>query len=388
MDKLRLAWLSDFNLEGSGYLNISVPLCEGLISRGHEVKAVGLGYKGNEHNHGFGVIPASNVKESLAVLQNLSLLWHFDILVVALDITLHEVILKTVVNRNFGYVGIMPIEADPLCMSWSMVLLQMDKAFIISQFGTNEAKKMKLEAEHLQIGVNTELWKMPTKEEKQSLRKEYGIDDNTFVVLTVADNQERKNLSRSMQIFAGFTKKVPNAKYILVTRENAYVGWKLRDLAQVLKINDKFNIYERGILFRELWNLYAISDAFLLTSKAEGLGMPLLEAQSMGLPCLATNCTAMAEVLADGRGILIDHEHKSSPKDIYIDPFGNGHRYFADLKDGVNKLLALSSEDNSEMIKKAREYAESRKWEDTVLQMEKAALAARREPVVKKTPEN
>lgn len=381
MDKLRIAWLSDFDLNGSGYFNISVPLCNGLIDKGHEVKAIGLGYRGNEHWNKFGIIPAGGIKEALAILQNLSLLWKFDVMVVALDITIQEAILRTITaGRNFGYVGVMPIEADPLGMTWAMVLMQMDKVFIISQFGTDEAKKMNIEAEHLQIGVDTEKWKVPTTEERKSLRKSYGIEQDAFVVLTVADNQERKNLSRSMQIFAGFSKKVPNSKYILVTRENAMVGWKLRDLAQLMRINNKFNIYERGISFDELWALYAIADAFLLTSKAEGLGMPLLEAMSCGIPCLATNCTGMAEVLADSRGILIDHEHQKQPELIYIDPFGNGHRYFADLKDGIKKLFKLYSGEYPDVKKKAREYVESRNWNITIEQMEKAALAARREP--------
>lgn len=375
---MRIAFLSDLDMAGSGYFNISVPLCNGLVERGHDVKAVGLGYKGNEHFNKFGIIPAADMKHALAVLQNLNLLWKFDVFVVALDITLQEVILRTVTNRNFGYVGIMPIEADPLCMSWSMVLMQMDKTFIISQFGTDEAKKMNLPAEHLQIGVNTELWKMPSPEEKQSLRKEYGIDEDTFVVLTVADNQERKNISRSMQIFSGFSKKVKNSKYILVTRENSFVGWKLRDLAQVLKINDKFNIYERGMSFEELWKLYAISDAFLLTSKAEGLGMPLLEAQACGVPCVATNCTAIAEVLGDGRGILIDADY------VYIDPFGNGNRYFASLKDGIKKLLGLYNGEYPDVRKLAREYVEARNWSITLEQMEKAVIAARRIPIEEK----
>lgn len=375
---MKIAWLSDLDTNGSGYFNITVPLCSGLSDRGHEIKCVGLGYRGNEHPYNFGIIPAGNGKEAVAILQNLYLLWKFDVLVVALDITIQEVILRTLSTRSFGYVGIMPIEADPLCMTWAMVLMQMDKVFIISQFGTDEANKMNIEAEHLQIGVDTEKWRVPTIEEKQSLRKSYGIEPDTFVVLTVADNQERKNLSTAMKIFSGFSKKVPDSKYILVTRENAAVGWKLRDLAQVLKINNKFNIYERGISFEELWNLYAISDAFLLTSKAEGLGMPLLEAMSAGVPVLATNCTAMKEVLADDRGILIDVAYD------YTDPFGNGNRYFASVKDGIKKLLSLYGVGKFTTIK-AREYVENRKWDITVEQMEKAALAARREPIEPQT---
>jgi glycosyltransferase involved in cell wall biosynthesis len=99
------------------------------------------------------------------------------------------------------------------------------------------------------------------------------------------------------------------------------------------------------------------------------------------VPCLATNCTAMADVLADGRGILINHEHQTHPELTYIDPFGNGHRYFADLKDGIKKLLGLYTEDKTEIIQKARQYAEDRTWETTILQMEKAAEAARRESI-------
>ena len=120
---MKIAWLSDLDMIGSGYFNISVPLCEGLIAKGHDVKAVGLGYKGNEHPYNFGIIPAENVKIALAVLQNLYQLWHFDVFVVALDITIQEAILRTISNRQFGYIGILPIEADPLCMSWAMALM-------------------------------------------------------------------------------------------------------------------------------------------------------------------------------------------------------------------------------------------------------------------------
>lgn len=376
---MKIAWLSDFDTIGSGYFNISVPLCEGLIAKGHDVRAVGLGYRGNEHPYNFGIIPAGSMKEALAILQNVYQLWNFDVFVVALDITLQEIILRTISNRTFGYVGILPLESDPLCMSWAMSLMQMDKVFIISQFGVDEAKKMNIEAEHLEIGVDTDKWRVPSETERSALRASYGIEPDTFVVLTVADNQERKNLSAAMKIFAGFSKKVPKSKYILVTREHAYVGWKLQDLAQLLKINNKFNIYERGISFQELWNLYAISDAFLLTSKAEGLGMPLLEAMATGIPCVATNCTAISELLADGRGILVDPEYS------YTDPFGNGNRYFINVKEGIHKLQFAV---RGEITDKARKYVEDRTWDKTILQMENAVKAARREPIEQKTPES
>ena len=55
----RIVFVSDFNFKGSGYLNIAVPLCQGLAERGYQVKAVGLGYSGDEHGFDFSIPPLS-----------------------------------------------------------------------------------------------------------------------------------------------------------------------------------------------------------------------------------------------------------------------------------------------------------------------------------------
>jgi len=290
--------------------------------------------------------------------------------VVALDIPLHERFLQLFHEKNFKYIGIMPVEADPLCFSWAMILMMMTKVFIISEFGTQEAKKAGIDAEHLQIGIDTEAWKSPTEEEKKKLRENFGFSENTFVVLTVADNQERKNLARAMEMFADFAEG-KDVRYILVTREHNRVGWKLRDYAQEVGINNKLMIFERGLAFKELWAIYAVSDAFLLASKAEGLGMPLLEAMAVGLPCLGTDCTAIAEVLGENRGLLM------KPDYIHVDCFGNGKRYWVSREDGAKKLEFVYK--NGFDTIPGKEYVESRKWKITVDQLEKALLEAIKE---------
>ena len=303
---LRVCLLSDFDFKFSGYFNISASLAEGLCDRGYEVKCIGLGYNGEEHTFPFGLIPANNLRETFAVLTNLHTMWNFDILVVALDIPVQEQYLNFIAqnNLNVKYIGIMPIEADPLCLSWALLLMQMNKVFIISQFGTEEARKIGVEAEYLPIGIDTKSWRPPTTEERAALRKALGFAEDEFVVLTVGYNQERKFLSRSMEIFREFQKEVPNSKYVLVTAEHSQVGWKLMDLAQEFGIQDKVVIMERGMPHKQLWGIYAASDAFLLASKAEGLGMILMEAMAVGLPCIGTDCTGIHELLDNGRGYL------------------------------------------------------------------------------------
>jgi glycosyltransferase involved in cell wall biosynthesis len=370
---MKIAWISDLDFRISGYFNITTSLCTGLAKLGHEIKVVGLGYHGEQHDFPFSVIPVQNFQEATALVANLYNLWHFDVCVVALDIPMQEQFLLAFKGRPFKYVGIMPIEADPLCMSWAGVLLEMDKRLIISEFGVAEAAKMGVSTTYLPVGIDTNLWRMPSKEERATLRNSFGFDKNTFAILTVADNQERKNLSAAAKIVSKFSEDKPNVKYTLVTRIHCPVGWKLDDLLFDNNIHQKTMKFERGMGFKELWTLYAVSDCFLLTSKAEGLGMILIEAMSVGLPCVATNCTGMKELLSDGRGLLVGIEYSD-----YLDPFGNGRRYFIDKNDAVCQLENIYGHSCQRMINKARKYVENRSWDRAI-----SALNSSLEEVIK-----
>ncbi len=380
----KIVWLTDADLRGSGYRNLSFPLCRGLSERGHDVKVIGLQYAGQEHFDPFSIIPVRNLQESFAMIHNFREMWDFDELIVALDIPIQERLLATFPDRTFKYTGIFPIEADPLIDTWALLLQQMDRQFIISRFGTEEAHKAGVEsAQYIEIGVDTESWRPPTDEEREQIRTSFGLSSKTFSVLTVADNQERKHLSRSMEIFADFLYDYPcvnrdiieakglepriDARYSLVTREHNAVGWQLRDYAKWLGISAQFMLFERGIEFDKFWSLYAMSDAFLLTSKSEGLGIPILEAMAVGLPCIGTDCTGIAESLAEGRGYLIDTDY------VHVDPFGNGNRYFASRKHGVEMLKKIYKGKKPD-IANAMKYVESRDWQNAVDVLNEALL--------------
>lgn len=361
----KILWLSDADIQGSGYSSITNPLCNALTDLGHEVKEIGLGYHGEEHWNKFGIIPARDFNDVIASMKNFSFKWKPDVFVCALDIPHQEKLLGILGGEGFPYkyIGIMPIEAGPLCVSWAMALMQMNKCFIISEYGANEARKVGLSVEHLQIGIDTNLWLYRTPEEKSKVRESIGIDDDTFVVLTVADNQERKNPHRLLETYADFSKG-KKTKYILVTREWNLAGGRLRDYAQELGISQHFMLMERGMSQEQLRKLYVASDAFLLASKAEGLCLPILEAMSVGVPVIATNCTAIPELLADGRGLLVDYEYQ------HRDCFGNGFRYWFSKDCGVEKLNYIY--ENGFDTKPAREYVEKRSWNIPTKQLDAA----------------
>lgn len=367
----KIVWISDLDLIGSGYKNLSVPLCEGLAEKNHDVKVIGLGYKGQEHNHNISIIPVDNLREAVAAAVNLANMWQFSSLCAAVDLPLQEILMNElrIPQSPFSYVGIIPIESTPLSMSGSFIISAMKKCLIISEFGTNEAKRVGLtNVDNVPIGIDTNAWRMPSPKEKQDIRKAFNIQDDEFVVLTIADNQERKNLSAAFSIISKVS-KATKTRYILVTREHNRVGWNINDLANEYKVADKLLKFERGLDFPVLWSIYAAADAFLLPSKCEGLGLPLLEAMAMGIPCVAGDNTGMRELLSDHRGFLIPSEY-----DGYRDPFGNSYRWFIHKQKAARALISISENRPLQMIDDAYQYVRQRTWNKAITILENHLL--------------
>lgn len=365
MDKKKVVIISDFDFRGSGYLNIVVPMCKGISSQ-YDIKAIGLGYRGEEHTFDFSIIPCSSMADARTMLSNLHYMWNPEICIVALDIPRQAQFLEICKSFAIKTISIVPLENPPLTLSWSYILQQSDKVFFISQLGADEGVRVGLPtSEHLVVGMDTESWRFRTADEYAVGRERMNISTDTLVVLTVADNQERKNLSKAMEIVSKVKKeKGIKVRYILITKENSEVGWKLRDLAMQYGIASELMIFERGLSFKELYALYAISDVFLLTSKAEGLCMPVLESMSVGVPVVATACGALPELLSDGRGFLMETEYSM------IDPWGNSRRDFPSSESGADCLeYVFQSHGLLTAPDKARIYMESRTWDKPIQQV-------------------
>jgi len=372
MTSKKILFITDLAFIGSGYMYISLPLMKGLVGLGFDVKAIGLGNDGSEHDFPFSIIPAKDFKSAHAIAHNLHFLdWQPDIVVVALDVPHQIFFIEKLKELPSKYLVITPLENGPLTMSWAGSLMFADGVFFISELATREVKKAGLtKAKHIKIGSDTEIWPERDEETRNRIRKSMELDDK-FVILSVADNQERKNLWAAMDIVSKVKKSgVDNLKYILVTREHSHVGHKIRDLASQLDINDELVIMERGLPQDVLWSLYAASDLYLNTSKAEGLGLPLLEAMSVGLPVMATDTGAMTELLADGlgtvlRGFLIRPEYE------FTDVWGNSKRSMIDREKATEEILYCVKDGRimKHMSDAALHYVKSLTWDIPVNQL-------------------
>lgn len=360
----KIVVITDMDEQGSGYKNICIPLLTGLAQKGYEIKVAGIGYLGTEHNHPFSVIPAYTIQDAHVIAHNLHFLWQPDLYLVAMDIPLQEFFYNNLKALGVKYMAITPLENGPLTMSWAAVLLNMDAVFFISELGKQEALKAGLKnVEHLIVGVDTVLWHPATPEEKKTLRNGLGIAEDEFVVLTVADNQERKNLWAGMESVRLLKEQTQRkVRYILVTRKDSPVGWKLDDLSIEMGLTREMMIFNRGLPVQDLWGLYAVADVYLQPSKAEGLGMPVLEAMACGIPCVATDTGALTELLSPERGHLVKVDY------FFRDVWGNSGRSMISVSDAAKNLLSIL-ETNCVHIDNALKFVQAKTWDIPVIQV-------------------
>ena len=364
----KILWITDMDFKESGYYRLSVPLCEGL-AKDNDVKVLGFSYKGEEHSFPFSIIPVGNYRELNGMIANLIKIWMPDVIIVTSDVPKVETIHGMIEHQSSAIpvIAVTPLENPPLCFSWTASLMKMNHVFFISEIANMAGVDAGLmNSSHLPIPIDTEFW-CPT-DDKKSVREKFGWDDSTVVLLTVGDNQERKHLLGAMEIVSQLKKDGMNVRHVLVTKDATSYGARLRDASiDLFDTNQETHIVDAGIPKMELREYYRGADFLLHTSKAEGLGLTVLEAMACGLPVVATETGAMPELLGDGRGTLIPAAHR------FLDVWGNSYRDLIDIQKAAHTIRAMSEylgeffDDKNE----AREFVVNRTQENAVGMLEK-----------------
>jgi len=361
-----LIYITDWNIKGSGYHSIGSSLVPALTKdRDEPIIVLGMNYFGQEYKQtDYTILPTeyAHIPTRIRYLLRDEDL-NIDKVAVALDMPLQLTLLTEFPrqNRPFCYAGIFPLDGGPLVEEWAMIIGEMNEAFAISQFAQNCCREAGVEVSYLPIG--TPKWYIhPEPEFREEVREEYGVQDK-FLILTIADNQERKNLSGAMRMVAEFAKTHPNTEYWVITRVGSRFGWNLESLARELGIRKITHFFDRNLTPQLLYLFHICADVFLLTSKAEGLGMPVLEAMMMGgaIP-LVTRTSALVELIEQGGGLFIEPDYE------WIDPFGNTKRVFPSIEDGIKKLEMIynASEEAKEWMRQfGRIFVDERGWEKT-----------------------
>lgn len=125
----------------------------------------------------------------------------------------------------------------------------------------------------------------------------------------------------------------------------------------VVLVNPRFPGYQMGSLYRS-------ADCFVLPSRGEGWGMPVLEAMACGLPAIATDWSGMRDFLHDGVGYPLEW----SPTDARARcPYYEGFQWAEPDHEHLRTLLRHVYEHPEEARAKglaaAAEVAATRTWD-------------------------
>lgn len=138
---------------------------------------------------------------------------------------------------------------------------------------------------------------------RREMRHVLGLD-NQFVIIHIGRFAEQKNHKRVLSIFNCLQKKHADSKLILVGKGE--LEDEIQRLVQLYGIQDKvLFLGERN----DIPDLLQASDAFLLPSLHEGLGIVLIEAQVSGLPCFTSEAVVPSDVNITGRVSFINLDY-------------------------------------------------------------------------------
>ena len=373
---LRLMVLSDRAWGTSGYSKVTWWTCQILRRRGHSVAHVPLGraLRGGKFNYqGVLVYPSGNDPwcEDVA-------LRHYEDFKADALITIKDV---WVFNHLYRYavhwVPMCPVDHSPVSPMITSRLRHAFKVVAISRFGQRELKKAGIEAHYIPHGVDTKLYRPLDKAKCKQL---FYMNPDDFVVGVVARNQARKMIPRMLRGFRRFLELNPDAKAKMMLWTNirpltppestpigvADVGVNLLPEIIELGLNEVVLWPEERIIDEGLpewageggWDmvkLYNSFDVLLHCTGGEGFGLPLIEAQSCGVPVVATDYSAMPELV--GAGLTV-------PAPDYVIINTPGTRYaLADIDKMAEALAKIYSADREKLARRARRFAERYNWE-------------------------
>ncbi|MDD3861825.1 MAG: glycosyltransferase family 4 protein [Candidatus Gracilibacteria bacterium] len=151
----------------------------------------------------------------------------------------------------------------------------------------------------------SQLLRFPDEDLHKIKKDLFHCKENTLVITTVAELNDRKGIKYLINAIPVIIKKYPNTKFVIIGDGPHRKNYE--NLIKKLKIENHIILLGRQ---KEIPKLLKSSNIFLLPSIREGFGMVNLEAMITPLPIIATLAGGIPEVVKDGKtGILVETEN-------------------------------------------------------------------------------
>jgi glycosyltransferase involved in cell wall biosynthesis len=275
---------------------------------------------------------------------------------------------QTALREFVVWVGYAFFEGSPLPTPLRAVLREMDRVAVASSWcyavlasGPRHEARLGSPVRVIPLGVDTQTFY--PRPDRNALRAAAGLADK-FVIGCVARNDFRKQIPLLIKAFAAFAERHADAFLYLHMDPDGPV-WRLLDLIKRCRLEQRV-AFTRGLAgplgvgVHSLNAVYNLFDVMALPTMGEAFCLPVLEAMAAGVPVIATDCTAVTELL-EGRGELV------AVRDWLTLNWDNAEYALADVDDLLDKLERLYADAalRMEYMRKGRAFAQTMTWDRT-----------------------
>lgn len=173
-----------------------------------------------------------------------------------------------------------------------------------------EGREFKVPVAAVSNGVDLSAFK-PGKATKEMYEK-YGVPMGVPIVLYVGRVDPEKNVGTVVEAFSLVLEKMPEA--VLVVVGDGVDKARLEQKVEEMGINGSVRFLGR-VIPPDLYGLYEMGTVFVTASEVETQGIVLIEAAASGLPLVAVDAGAVAEICVNNENgflIALDDEKRKS----------------------------------------------------------------------------
>jgi len=385
----KILWWSNAPFVGTGY-GVGTKHVVYPLNKHYDVACLAFyGLEGAAINmNGLKVFPKAFDQFGIDAAELICRNWKPDIMVTLFDVWIGDSPLYRGEKDWFAklhprWVPIIPIDHDPIPVP---ILNQAKQAYhcvAMSKFGLKQLQLNGVNASYIPHGVDTKTY-VPVDSREEQRRwlidkisvpltpepAEWSVDD--FIIGKVASNKDtlRKGFDRELVALKIFFEQNPDAK------RDTRVFWhtnprfpgayhldhyaNLVGVSRYIKYTHPFYMYG-GVSERNMAKMYQCFDVLTMASRNEGFGIPIIEAESCGVPVVATRSTSMVE-LVEGKGWIVEPktwEPTTLLSNQFIPDEWEIAKAYEDAYNNPDKVKSLGE--------KSRDFAEQYDWDNVVV---------------------
>jgi glycosyltransferase involved in cell wall biosynthesis len=370
----------------TGTAQVAKHLLSYMVEFGHEIEVCAINHFSESYDHEKYpyTIHASPPTEAYNLEKAHYLIRHaeYDALFLYADVSqlnaLTDVVIEAKKKRTFPVILYTCLDCDLINHQTLRCLTVASHIIMYSNHSRSVALRYMpaLAIQTIYHGCEPETFYPLSEEERRATRKHiFGIEDNMFVVISVARNQWRKDPGRTLMIFHEFHKTHPDSMLYMHTKMQD-IGGSLPDAASILGMRlvpPMPEIAFAGQGFSEqsgfsrpfLNKLYNCADCFISTSTGEGFGLTTTEAMAAQIPLVVPRNSSFVELIGEQeeRGYLAlsggDIDHMVIPYGVSDNP-----RPIVHAQSMINALHTVYCDPKAAKAKAiaAREWTQRHTW--------------------------